>query len=199
MPITNNRHHDAMCCCCIPIRPGVWTLAILGVIGAFWTVLKAGVFLASGITAEEIQQLRAQGIQVDIRNEEDIDKLLAITKGTKIAQLGFGLLHLGLSALLVMGMNYNQPGKLRVWVKVNTGLLVFGGIALFLFFILFTRAAGVGVGLVFLTIAALLVAWQGYYIWVVDKYAGIMEEEEENENGGRRGTEAYAIDGVRKM
>jgi len=190
--MADNGSSKVTCCCCIPIRAGVWTLAILGLIGSGWYILEAGIFLGSGVTADDI---RAQNTTQEVK--DNADAILAVARGSNVIKLGSGLINLALSILLILGLKDYRVGHLRTWVKVNIGFLIFGAVVLAVgliaIMVLVGTAVGVAVGFGAFIFIALSFAWQGYYVWVVHRYADIMEAETSGGGGGPGGV-AYAVE-----
>jgi len=172
--MATNRQNDASCCGCIPIRPGVWVLAILGMIGSLWYMYEGGAFLAAGVTVDDLHPPPATKEARDAAAA-----ILAVARVLAWNELVSGILNLGLSLLLIHGLIERKAGEMRMWVTCNLIFLTLGGIAALVIVIVTMVFAGAGPGILTLFFMALLFAWEGYYIWVVSKYSDIMEEEEE--------------------
>jgi len=161
------------CCLCFPIRIGVGILAILALLGASGYIVNSSVTLAVGIQASE------KTTHADTDQKDGLGVHIA----TYVVQIGFGIVHLLFSIILIRGLVHRKPQHLKTWVIFKLVLLGISVASLILTCaaVVVKAKGGDGAmrGIMILLFGGLVLLLEYYYIWVVRRYARIMENEDE--------------------
>jgi len=127
--------------------------------------------------------------------EEYIDYYLAIKNGVVVYYILAGVFAVIMALFLFKGVSDRSVLSLRLWVKINWICLVIFALLILTIAIAFSVTIpkyGVWVGFTSLVVGGVVLALSSYYIYVVKRYADIVEVEGRGGPGGEANYKAVA-------